>query len=270
MSSVGGVPASQVDLDASVKAFHIANWKDLSDPDRMKMLRRVVAEAARDPRLAFLAVDIVRNAGVQPRDYRNQAAALLKWVQREIYYANEPGERLQDPLLTLKARTGDCDDMAMLYAAFCEALRLPWRFVLSGKNKEGTLVRWIEGTPYKFLNASHIYCVVGWPPFQPTQWAFAEPTLRGVPLGWDVISHKQKHGNAPVVLPELAGVGDTGAASSASILPTYRKEDFDLHPATILRDVLGALTPRKIVGGLIVGAVLTGIVRQVAKRSKKR
>ena len=198
ITNIGGVPTHKVELDATTKAFHIPSWKDLSEKERMQMLRKIAQEAGRDPRIATLAVQILKNAGVQPRDYRGQAAAILKWVQTNIYYVNEPGERLQDPIYTLKVKYGDCDDLALLFAALCESIRLPWRFVLSGKGRFG-VERWIEGTPEKDIQFSHIYAAVGWPPFNPKYWAYAEPTLKGVDLGWDVVSHMQKTGG--LVLP---------------------------------------------------------------------
>ena len=40
------------------------------------------------PRLIKQAVDIIRKAKVQPREYKKQASALLKWVQdpKNIFY----------------------------------------------------------------------------------------------------------------------------------------------------------------------------------------
>jgi hypothetical protein len=64
----------------------------------------------RDPRIAKLALKVIRQSGAKPREYEKQAAALLKWVQdpKNCYYINEPGERLQDPIYTIKVKHGDC------------------------------------------------------------------------------------------------------------------------------------------------------------------
>jgi hypothetical protein len=90
------------------KVHHVPAWSGYSDPQRLAFLRTIVVHAGRDPRIATLAVQILREAGVEPRNYAAQSAALLKWVQQRIYYVNEPGERLQDPLYTLKVGYGDC------------------------------------------------------------------------------------------------------------------------------------------------------------------
>lgn len=272
---IAGVPMKQVDLDNSVKAFHIKDWGRLSEPKRMAMLRQIAQEGGRDPRIATLAVQIVRAKGVQPRDYERQASAILTWVQDNIYYANEPGERLQDPIYTLRVRYGDCDDMAIILAALYESLRLPWRFVLSGKNSVGQVDRWIEGTPIKRLEFSHIYVVVGWPPFTPKRWSYAEPTLKGAALGWDVVRHTRAQGKS--VLPELAGIGDvagtamdvagTAIEKIKEALP-FEPEEMDLSPATIAADVKKAFTPRRIVAGLIISGIFAATIGRLKKGKK--
>jgi hypothetical protein len=251
---ISGVPTNRINLDDTVKAYHIPDWKKLSEPQRMKYLREITLKAGRDPRIATLAVKICKDANCEPREYRKQAAAILKWVQHNIYYVNEPGERLQDPIYTLRVGYGDCDDMAMLLAALYESLRLPWRFVLSGKSENGQIIRWIEGTPFRRAAYSHIYVVVGWPAFRPKVWAYAEPTLRRVGLGWDVVAATRQTNGA--ILPELAGVGE-------SVKSYFSPEELDIRPSTILSDVLKSLTPRRVAGALIVGTVLSGIVAAV-------
>jgi len=191
---------SLLDLDANTQVYHLPDWHSLSHPQRLAVIRQIAESRGRDPRIARLAVDIVRKKA-RPRDYKGQAAALLRWIQdpKNFYYVNEAGERLQDPIYTLKVKTGDCDDAILLYAALCESLRLPWKLVISGRDsKTRQKVRHIEGQRVP-PNAdwSHIYGIVGAPAFTPTEWWFAEPTIQGVPLGWDVISGDTKF------LPEM-------------------------------------------------------------------
>ncbi len=203
-----GMKANPIDLDGQShypKVWHLPTWKKGDDTTRIAVLREIAGRAGADPRMATLAVNILRKNGIQPRDYKGQAQALLKWVQQNVYYINEPAERLQDPTYTLKVMYGDCDDMALLLASLYEACRLEWRYVLSGKvgNKHA---RWIEGEKLpKNGRWSHIYLLVGYPPFQPHKWQFAEPTLRNVDLGWDIIQSMNKGQN---VLPEMGQVED--------------------------------------------------------------
>lgn len=265
MQQLGVFPTRQVDLDATTKVYHLPTWKNQDDPTRIAALRKIALEGGRDPRIAKLAVDICRAANVPPRQYEKQVEAILAWVQGSIYYANESGERLQDPLVTLEVGHGDCDDMAILLAALYESMRLPWRYVLSGKSGN-KMVRWIEGTPKKRASWSHIYVVVGWPPYVPKKWAYAEPTLKGVPLGWDVVQHYKKKNTS--ILPELAGPGISYGASFSSLVPTAASAiasdaQTALSPSGpplplvqhVRREVATKLHPRNFLPIIIVGLI---------------
>ena len=182
------------------KVYHIPAWDELSDPKRLEVIGGLIEQFGRDPRIATAAVDILKRSGVSPRDYQNQAAALLRSVQNDIYYVNEPGERLQDPIYTLKIGYGDCDDLVILLCSFFESIALPWRLVISGVKKNGDKVRYIQGDKnIATADWTHIYCMVGNQPFHPKEWFFCEPTIKGVPLGWDVIEADDD------TLPELLG-----------------------------------------------------------------
>lgn len=194
------LPARLKPLDlAGTEVHHLPDWKGYEDPKRLAIIRQLAMMRGRDPRIASLAVDIVRKAKVKPRQYKDQAAALLAWVQnpKNVYYINEPGERLQDPIFTIRQGWGDCDDQVLVLAALFESIRLPWKLVLGGMCK-GRKVRFIEGDNFpRGCKWAHIYLVVGTPPFKPNRWYFAETTIEGVPLGWDVVSGSKKY------LPEM-------------------------------------------------------------------
>ena len=214
--------ANQIKLEKPT-TYHLPDWDGYKDPKKLALLREIVLQYGRDPRVAQLAIKICRKAGAKPREYRKQAQALLAWVQQNIYYVNEPGERLQSPLYTLKSGLGDCDDLAILLCSFFECVRLPWKMVISASTKEG-IIRYIEGDPnYRKLPYSHIYCMVGNKPFVPTSWEFCEPTMQ-VPLGWDIVK-AQNDPNARKYLPELGALdygvsvksGAVGAAVAGSL-----------------------------------------------------
>lgn len=211
-------------IDQPPEVYNLHGWAQMDHPQRIAVLRRIARGGANNPRVIETAIAIVRGdprvwgrqvQGAEARDYEGQARLLLRWVQQHVYYATEAGERIQDPWYTLRHRLGDCDDMAICLASMCMSLRLPVRFVLSGNPRKRSgaagraasaleVVRWIEGDPIpKNVGWSHIYVRIGWPPDKPSQWVFAEPTLKGVPLGWDVVQH-HKRGGGPV-LPELSG-----------------------------------------------------------------
>jgi len=188
------------------KVTHLAGWGRMSDVGRVEFLRSVAEPAGRDPRIRALAAQILAQAGVDQRQYEQQAAILLRWVQGNIAYLNEAGETLQDPGYTVRVKHGDCDDMALLLAALYESIRLPWRFVLAGSiPRTGERVRWVEGTPFpRGAVMAHIYLAVGFPVFRPQRWVFVEPTVKGAPLGHDVTDPAQAAPRGGG-LPELAG-----------------------------------------------------------------
>ena len=266
-----GMRANPIDLDGAShypKVWHLPDWKKGDDTQRIAVLREISMRSGTDPRFATLAVNICKKHNIQPRDYKGQAQALLKWVQHNIYYVNEPSERLQDPVYTLKVGYGDCDDMAILLATLYESIRLEWRFVLSGKvgNKN---TRWIEGTPLPKGGVwSHIYLLVGYPPFQPHKWQFAEPTLRGVDLGWDIIQSMQK---GERLLPEMAGVTveDRGIVTIENKKVNERKKKRQelfkrlkekLDPETLASDaIIVAIT------GLVSSMIVSAVRKSVGK-----
>ena len=88
------------------RTYHLPDWDGFKDPKKLQILREIVMQYGRDPRIAQLAVEICREAGCKPREYKKQAAVLLKWVQDHIFYVNEAGERLQSPMYTLKTGMG--------------------------------------------------------------------------------------------------------------------------------------------------------------------
>lgn len=191
--------ANELDM-GQARVFHLPDWHNMSHPQRLGVIRQIATMRGRDPRIAKLAVDIIKKKGVRPRQYAKQAEAILKWVQnpKNFYYVNEPGERLQDPIYSIEVGTGDCDDAAILLCTLFESIRLPWKLVLSGRAANGAKVRYIEGDPVPpNVNWSHIYGIVGSPPFAPSEWWFCEPTIEGVPLGWDVVDGDKAY------LPEL-------------------------------------------------------------------
>jgi transglutaminase-like putative cysteine protease len=255
--NVGGMRAKRVNLDAA-KTYHLPAWGETSDPKRIAILRKIALASGRDPRVATVAIGIFRDNHIKPRDYENQARVLLKFVQHRIYYANEPGERLQDPAYTLRVGYGDCDDMALLLAALCESVRLPWKFVISGR-RDNRVVRWVEGDRYTPARWAHIYLAIGNKPFAPTRWLFAEPTLRTVDLGWDVVA-ASKGGTAP--LPELSctdALAGVGAVEKQPAAPAPPDDKEALTVRGVVSDVRKSLTPRRIVVGMLVGFI-TGIL----------
>jgi transglutaminase-like putative cysteine protease len=213
-ASTLNTPARRLDLD-NPKVYDLPAFDGYQDPKKLDVLARLAEQSGRDPALATLAVQIFRSYGVQPRDYKGQAAALLRWVQTNIYYVNEPDERLQEPKYTLRVRYGDCDDMAILLYALARSVRLPAQFVISGVDKQGRKRRYHQIDKHFPPNVrwGHIYIAIGDQPYGEPTWWYAEPTLKNVPLGWDVVG---ANSNA---LPELRSYAGTEGVDMSDRIP---------------------------------------------------
>ena len=236
----------------STKVHHLPEWSGYDDPRKLQVIRQIAMQRGRHPFIAKKAVSIFRRARANPREYKKQAAALLKWVQdpKNIYYVNEPGERLVDPLVTMKWKFGDCDDQVLVLCSLFESVHLPWKLVISGiEKKTGKKVRYIEGGKYpKGVVWTHIYCMVGTPAFNPKEWYFCESTVRGVPLGWDVVD------GDPGYIPEM----DRPKGGKARIvrLPPKRSRRA-LATANYSGAISGALTEEMYIGaGSTIGGSL--------------
>lgn len=89
------------------------------------VLQGFAEHAAQHPGVASLAL---RLRGAYPAD-EAFAAGLLAWVQTNIRWLEEPGERFTLPHVTLQRRVGDCDDLATLTVAIALAGGLTARVV---------------------------------------------------------------------------------------------------------------------------------------------
>jgi hypothetical protein len=205
--------------------YVLADWSYRSAPERMAFLRSVVEDAAQDTRIRAFAVAIVSAHGFVARDYENHARLLLEWVQGNIKYVPEEGEILQDPRKTLELGFGDCDDQVLLLATLFASVGLPYRFVLAGHApvrspwraaKTAQPVRWVEGTRCPVADWKHIYLAVGWPVHDPRHWAWADPSEKDAPLGWDVFTGPLRQRNFA-----LAGTEDGAAAPATPGIPEW-------------------------------------------------
>jgi len=204
-----GTATARVDLNHQPKTYHIPAWQTMNDIQKLAVIRKIIKQYGRHPAVVKTTIGILKRSGIKPRDYRGQAQAILSWVQNNIYYVNEPGERLQAPEYAIRQGYGDCDDLIILVNSMYEAIRLPNKLVISGRNPRGKMIRYIEGQKrLPKAQWAHIYGMVGNKPYTPTEWFYVEPTLKK-PLGWDVV------GSGGEELPELS-YGNIGASIATS------------------------------------------------------
>lgn len=116
-------------MDLTAKVFH-----GLPDQIRttLSMSNELIANWATSLDLIRLSRFIV--SGTIGR--QAEAEAVKEWIRREIEYRNDPAghEMIQDPIVTLAEKAGDCDDMTILAGALlaaighdCRAVGIIWK-----------------------------------------------------------------------------------------------------------------------------------------------
>jgi len=272
LSQVSWVPKSHPDFmmgesRSQGKVIPIRGWHRKSDKKKIKLLRELAERYGGDPHMRWFVVnEVLKPAGVQQRDFKKQAAAMLKWVQQNIYYTNEPDEQVQTPWRSIAVRTGDCDDSSLLLATMAESIRMPWKFALSGHDGKGQRIRFVEGGKMPYAQYSHIYVVLGWPPFKPQEWASAETTIRGAPLGYDVVTHGLKPFNEVVsALPSGSGPSSLGGVVEV----VSEQIDTEIQK-TKAPNWMKNLPWEGIISGVIQGVITTLIVRWAITIGEKR
>jgi hypothetical protein len=165
----------------------------------------------------------IYRVGVRQTEQRAEKRLSIKSIHREVEVVETFDIQTSDNCVYLPeadCTVSQCDDMAGLLASMAQSIALPWRFALGGYREvpggRKKRVRWIEGQPWPKgrVQFVHVYVMLGWPPFGPQKWASAEPTVRGLPLGHDVVLHgipSGVHGGKDLagwfaVLPPTSGV----------------------------------------------------------------
>jgi len=72
-------------------------------------------------------VILARKIGIDSKDAPSCLARLVAWTRRHVGYTREGVELLQDPRVTLRYRSGDCDDHACLVVALALAIGIKAR-----------------------------------------------------------------------------------------------------------------------------------------------
>lgn len=269
-------------MDMRGRTYTWGAWGWRSDRWRVRRLTQMAKDYGREPQLrAFVVNRILKPAGVRSEDYRGQAAAILAWVQRNIYYVNEPDELLQSPWWTLRMKLGDCDDMAILLTSMAHSIALGWRLVLGGQSAYGP-TRWAPGyepKPPGFV-ASHIYADLGWPALDPSTWVAAEPT-RPVPLGYDFmtggqpVAGRSDLGQAPRKRPlglwvvgrrVFRGLGSSDVVDETAELATAAGGTL----WDTVRNAISKLDPTELLSGVISGVIQALVVGILIDRLERR
>jgi hypothetical protein len=108
-------------------------------PDTINWMRSLAKKGQQHPEVRRYAINTVRE--VRPKDHLSEVAALYYDTARRIRYTRDPAEAelVQHPAVTLRERSGDCDDMATLLVSVLGtqtlALGAPTEFITAGFKK---------------------------------------------------------------------------------------------------------------------------------------
>lgn len=102
----------------------------------LRIMRRMVRDAKRDPRLCSLALDLVR--WVPDKEWLAEITQIFYYVRDNVRYVQDVAdiETLRTPQKTLELMQGDCDDQSVLLATLLQCINHPARFVAVGFDPE--------------------------------------------------------------------------------------------------------------------------------------
>lgn len=115
---------------------------------------------------------IIRKSGCGDRAYLCKAQAIYDFVKGYVRFERDPFgvEMLQEPLVTLNRRAGDCDDHSILMASLYGSIGYPYAF------------KTIKADPRRPDDFSHIYAVVNVPGYG---WKGADTSVGTAYFGWE-------------------------------------------------------------------------------------
>lgn len=118
----------------------------------LRIMVMIARKARATPDLRTLAQTLVQ--GCPENDARCEAATLQAYVQNNVRYVKDirDVETVQLPLDTLRLKSGDCDDKALLLATLLEAIGYKTRFCALG----------VSGGEYSHVMTQVLIPGMGW------------------------------------------------------------------------------------------------------------
>jgi len=142
---------------------------DKGTRETLLKMKELALAGARHPDIWELSRKTVRGCPV--KDTNCEAQKMLKWIHDNVRWTPDIGnaETVAAPWRTISVGGGDCDDVATLLASMAVSIGMPARFKAIAANPE-----------YK-NEFTHVYTElkVG------NKWIPAEPSIKGMPLGWE-------------------------------------------------------------------------------------
>jgi hypothetical protein len=101
-------------------------------------LKAAVYRGKNNPKVRELAIQIIKDEGLDGRQHKEIAAAFQRWMQSNIVYVNDPvrTEIFQEAYKTLlETKAGDCDDQAVALASLLMSVGIPAKLVLLSQDE---------------------------------------------------------------------------------------------------------------------------------------
>ncbi len=126
----------------------------------IQKMHRLINTGKTDLVVQRIADQVIKNSSARDRAYEDQAKALFDFTKGYVRFQRDPFgvEMLQDPIVTLSRKAGDCDDHVTLNCALLGSVGFPYAI---------KTIKADETRPDEF---SHVYALVhiagkGWIPF---------------------------------------------------------------------------------------------------------
>lgn len=120
----------------------------------VELMKNLVNKYKKDKRIRLLTLGILMKAR-SGRNKLRQAIAIYNSVVNNINYVSDITdiETIQSPDITIKTKSGDCDDMSTLTATMLSCIGINYSFVIAGYNKEKIIshvyvIAYIAGKKY--------------------------------------------------------------------------------------------------------------------------
>jgi len=173
-----GSTQSALVTERQVLAKHMRTAQVTTLEQRVRHIQGRILKGETDPQIYTLARQIVsRRCGddwcIKEKDNVGEAKAVFDFMRKNVRYTSDSLniDTFQNPILTVKLGTGDCDDHAATTCALLLSIGIPCRLKV------------VQTTDSNQPN--HIYAQAGFPRSNPQKWLTLDSSVK-VPFGWEV------------------------------------------------------------------------------------
>lgn len=106
--------------------------------ETIKIMREFALKDSLNPNVITKARQIIIGNNIDPRDEKAIADCMFSWMKKYVKFCRDPltAEMVQSPKITLKLKSGDCDDHSTLFSCLNLCVGNLPRFVTIGRQKD--------------------------------------------------------------------------------------------------------------------------------------